>query len=61
MLFPTADPLPSGPWHIAHFVRNVAALAALSGMGAARTIETTKNVRPTKNTNRIAEAKVTWF
>jgi hypothetical protein len=44
---------------MAHFVLKVALLAALSGPGAARTIETTKNVRPTKSISRIAEANVT--
>jgi hypothetical protein len=45
---------------MAHFVRNVALLAALSGPGFACTIETTKSVRPVKSTSRIAEANVTW-
>src|SRR5277367_1863056 len=56
MLFPTAEPLPSGPWHIAHFVLKVELLAVLSGEGFACVLETTKNARPTKTANRIAEA-----
>src|ERR1700740_688464 len=56
MLFPTVEPAPSGPWHIAHFARNVALLAALSGAGFARAIETTKSVRPTKIITRNIEA-----
>ena len=59
MLFPTSEPPPSGPWHIAHFVRNVALLAALSGPGLARR-ETTKSVRPTNSSSRIADPKITW-
>ena len=59
MLFPTSEPPPSGPWHIAHFVRKVALLAAPSGPGLART-ETTKSVRPTKSSSRIADPKITW-
>src|SRR5215471_8884652 len=31
MLLPTSEPAPSGPWHIAHFARNVALAADLSG------------------------------
>src|SRR6266478_3942928 len=60
MVFPTSDPLPSGPWHVAHFVRNVALVVALSGPGLARTIETTKSVRPAKSSSRIAEPQITW-
>src|SRR3981081_393557 len=45
---------------MAHFVRNVTLLAALSGPGLARTIETTKSVSPTKSTSRIVEANITW-
>src|SRR5882762_967300 len=60
MLFPTSEPPPSGPWHIAHFVLKVALLAAPSGPGLACTIEATKSVRPTKSTSKIVEANITW-
>src|SRR5271154_1968320 len=59
MLFPTCEPLPSGPWHMAHFVRNVAALATLSGPRLARTTEETRGVTPKKNISINIEANIT--
>src|SRR6266481_3583390 len=60
MLFTTSEPHTSFPWYDAHFVRNVAPLAALSEPGFACTTETTKSVRLTKSSSRIVEAKITW-
>src|SRR6266852_6218128 len=59
MLFPTCEPLPSRLWHMAHFVRNVAVLATLSGPRLARTTQETKSVRPKKKISRnIIEANI---
>src|SRR6202521_352993 len=44
---------------MAHFVRNVALPAALSGPGLARTIEVTESARPTKSISRNIEANIT--
>jgi hypothetical protein len=61
MLFPTSEPLPSGPWHSAHFVRNVAVVAALSWAALARAVEMGKSVKPATTADRIAELQITDF
>ena len=47
---------------MAHFVRNVALVAALSGTGLARTIEVGRSIKVTISPVKIVETQITeWF